>query len=161
MTGNMPGIAASTSDTCVFGALPKAVEAPENSFVFETTWACTSMPTTISQSPVAPLTSFLDVSAAFIRRLVPCSTLLTTVPPRPIPIPARGRPRPPNGPLFGTNTAHYRDRLRRDANARAPTPLPGRDRPAPARGRGANRPSWPTTKLREPAKASRVVPRHG
>ena len=33
------------------------VEAPENSLACEVTWACTSMPMTTSQSPVAPLTS--------------------------------------------------------------------------------------------------------
>ena len=37
---------------------PKAVEAPENSLAFEATWACTSMPTTTSQSPVAPAMVF-------------------------------------------------------------------------------------------------------
>ena len=31
-TGSMPGIAASTSDTCVFGSAPNSVAAPENSF---------------------------------------------------------------------------------------------------------------------------------
>ena len=54
MTGSMPGIAASTSDTCEFGAPPKSVEAPENSLECESTCACTSMPITTSQSPVAP-----------------------------------------------------------------------------------------------------------
>ena len=32
ITGSMPGIAASTSETCEFGSPPNAVEAPENSF---------------------------------------------------------------------------------------------------------------------------------
>ena len=53
----MPGIAASTSETWLFGSPPNSVEAPENSFAFEVTWAWTSMPITISQSPVAPLIS--------------------------------------------------------------------------------------------------------
>src|ERR1700739_3110238 len=53
----MPGMAASTSETWLFGSPPKAVDAPENSFDFEVTWACTSMPITTSQSPVAPLIS--------------------------------------------------------------------------------------------------------
>ena len=57
ITGSMPGIAASTSETWVFGSPPNAVEAPENSFEFEVTWAWTSMPITTSQSPVAPLIS--------------------------------------------------------------------------------------------------------
>ena len=57
MTGSMPGIAASTSDTCVFGSPPNSVEAPENSLAREVTWAWTSSPTTTSQSPVAPLIS--------------------------------------------------------------------------------------------------------
>ena len=54
MTGNMPGIAASTSDTWLLGSAPNAVDAPENSLDFEVTWAWISMPTTTSQSPVAP-----------------------------------------------------------------------------------------------------------
>ena len=54
ITGSMPGIAASTRLTLVFGSAPKAVEAPEKSLAFEVTWACTSMPITISQSPLAP-----------------------------------------------------------------------------------------------------------
>ena len=58
MTGNMPGMAASTSDTWLFCSPPKAVEAPEKSFEFDVTCAWISMPTTTSQSPVAPLISF-------------------------------------------------------------------------------------------------------
>src|SRR5690242_288121 len=58
MTGSIPGIAASTSDTCELGAAPKPVAAPENSLACEFTWAWISMPTTTSQSPVAPLISF-------------------------------------------------------------------------------------------------------
>ena len=61
----MPGIAASTSETWLFGAPPNSVEAPENSLAFEVTWACTSMPITTSQSPVAPLISF-DFCGAFM-----------------------------------------------------------------------------------------------
>ena len=58
MTGSIPGIAASTRLTFEFGAAPKAVEAPEKSLAFEVTWACTSMPITISQSPLAPAMIF-------------------------------------------------------------------------------------------------------
>src|ERR1700733_12008198 len=54
----MPGIAASTSETCVLGSPPNAVEAAENSLEREVTCACTSRPTITSQSPVAPLMSF-------------------------------------------------------------------------------------------------------
>src|SRR5579863_402342 len=54
----MPGIAASTSETCSLGPPPNSVEAPENSLAFAVTWAWTSMPMTTSQSPVAPLISF-------------------------------------------------------------------------------------------------------
>src|SRR5262245_53554780 len=57
MTGSMPGIAASTSETWLFGSPPNAVEAPENSFALEVTWAWISMPITTSQSPVCPLIS--------------------------------------------------------------------------------------------------------
>ena len=38
----------------MFGGAPKAVEAPEKSLARDATWACTSMPTTTSQSPRAP-----------------------------------------------------------------------------------------------------------
>ena len=62
MTGSMPGIAASTSETWLFGSPPNSVEAPENSFEFEVTWAWTSRPITISQSPVAPLISLLTAA---------------------------------------------------------------------------------------------------
>ena len=71
MTGSMPGIAASTSETWVFGSPPNSVEAPENSFEFEVTWAWTSSPITISQSPVAPLISFAVV--ALMRFQLPSS----------------------------------------------------------------------------------------
>src|ERR1700722_7832164 len=66
MTGNMPGIAASTSETWLLGAPPNSVDAPENSFEFEVTWAWTSSPITISQSPVAPLISFDGLTATFM-----------------------------------------------------------------------------------------------
>src|ERR1700742_2246358 len=61
----MPGIAASTSETWLLGSPPNSVEAPENSFEFEVTWAWTSSPITISQSPVAPLIR-ADLMGAFI-----------------------------------------------------------------------------------------------
>src|SRR5689334_2322974 len=51
----MPGIAASTKETCVLGAPPNSVAAPEKSFALEATWAWTSRPMTTSQSPVLPL----------------------------------------------------------------------------------------------------------
>ena len=57
ITGSMPGIAASTSDTWLLGAPPNSVEAPENNFDLEVTCACTSRPMTTSQSPVEPLIS--------------------------------------------------------------------------------------------------------
>src|ERR1700712_4163976 len=71
MTGSMPGIAASTSETWLLGSPPNSVEAPENSFEREVTWAWTSSPMTISQSPVAPLMSFDGLTGAFIARLLP------------------------------------------------------------------------------------------
>ena len=37
ITGSMPGIAASTRLTWLFGSAPKAVAAPENSLALETT----------------------------------------------------------------------------------------------------------------------------
>src|SRR5258708_1976650 len=62
----MPGIAASTNETWLLGSPPNSVEAPENSFEFEVTWAWISSPMTTSQSPVAPLISFDDLTGAFI-----------------------------------------------------------------------------------------------
>jgi hypothetical protein len=62
----MPGMAASTRETWLFGSPPKAVEAPENSLAWLVTWAWISMPMTISQSPVAPLMSFLGSTGAFM-----------------------------------------------------------------------------------------------
>ena len=66
ITGSMPGMAASTSETWLLGAPPNSVEAPENSFDLEVTWACTSMPMTTSQSPVAPLISFSGLLCTFM-----------------------------------------------------------------------------------------------
>src|SRR5580700_3790894 len=51
----MPGMAASTSETWVLGSAPNVVGAPEKSLASEITWAWTSSPRTISQSPVSPL----------------------------------------------------------------------------------------------------------
>ena len=67
ITGSMPGIAASTSETCELGSPPNSVDAPEKSLAREVTWACTSMPTMISQSPVAPLMSLEGFTCVFIR----------------------------------------------------------------------------------------------
>ena len=64
-------MAASTRETWLFGSPPKAVEAPENSFASLVTWAWISMPTITSQSPVAPLMSFLGFAGAFMSAL-PC-----------------------------------------------------------------------------------------
>src|ERR1700687_3492653 len=66
ITGSMPGIAASTSDTCEFGSPPHAVEAPEKSVYCEGTWGRISRPLTPPQPPVAPLISFDFVGGAFI-----------------------------------------------------------------------------------------------
>ena len=46
----------------LLGSAPNAVEAPENSFDLEATWACTSSPTMTSQSPVAPAMRFLGAA---------------------------------------------------------------------------------------------------
>src|SRR5262249_199039 len=81
ITGSMPGIAASTSETCELGSPPNSVEAPEKSFDCEVTWAWTSRPITTSQSPVAPGMSFLGSvgrTTTFIG-LSRCSYLLVYV----------------------------------------------------------------------------------
>src|SRR3981189_3343818 len=132
----MPGIAASTSETWLLGSPPNSVEAPENSFEFEVSWAWTSMPITTSQSPVWPLISFelvaLMVDPQAARR-----------PSAPIRSPedrSRAVCRP-----GGTSSRRYRDRLRHDGDKHGPRlnqyPLhPGRFC-AP----GAIRPCRPTT----------------
>jgi hypothetical protein len=49
-TGSTPGRAMSTAQACVFGAAPKAVDAPEKIFEAVLSWAWVSSPMTISQS---------------------------------------------------------------------------------------------------------------
>jgi hypothetical protein len=51
ITGSMPGMAASTSETLELGAEPNCVEAPENSFELLVTWAWTSRPDEFSRIP--------------------------------------------------------------------------------------------------------------
>src|SRR6185369_12253475 len=48
-TGRTPGSAISTAEACVFGAAPKAVDAPENIFDAVDSCACVSRPMTTSQ----------------------------------------------------------------------------------------------------------------
>src|SRR5215208_6673205 len=73
ITGSIPGNAASISETWELGSPPKPVDAPENSFDWEVTCACTSMPMTISHSPVKPLTrrGFLCVAVMALRDQLP------------------------------------------------------------------------------------------
>jgi hypothetical protein len=47
-TGKTPGKARSTAQACVFGAAPKAVEAPEKILETVASCACVSMPITTS-----------------------------------------------------------------------------------------------------------------
>ncbi len=54
MTGNMPGMPASTKATLELGSAPKVVDAPENSLAFVATCAWTSSPMTSSQSCDSP-----------------------------------------------------------------------------------------------------------
>ena len=62
----MPGMPASIGETWAFGAPPNAVDAPENSLASDTTWACTSSPTTTSHGPVAPWIRFSVRRASLI-----------------------------------------------------------------------------------------------
>ena len=82
ITGSMPGIAASTRETWLLGSPPNSVEAPENSFALEATWACTSMPITTSQSPVVPrISADLPLFLPFcMLRVLPGATAM----PRPL-----------------------------------------------------------------------------
>src|SRR4051794_1713079 len=150
----MPGIAASTSDTWLLGSPPNWVEAPENSFEFEVTWAWTSSPITISQSPVAPLISFDGLTGAFM------FFRLEAAPPRLAPTPPRPDCSQRACRRAGTNSRHCRDRLRPDADRHEPMPRPHRFRPARFGARGSNRPWQPTTTRRAAAKGrARVLRR--
>src|SRR5947199_4387134 len=102
----MPGIAASTSETWVLGSPPNSVEAPENSFACEVTWAWTSRPITTSQSPVAPLISFDGLTGAFIF-FHPEAAPTQLCPTRPQPNRSQPACRPAD-----TNSSHCRDRPR-------------------------------------------------
>jgi hypothetical protein len=70
-TGSMPGIAASTVLTWLFGSAPNAVEAPLNSLASEITWAWISRPITTSHGPVRPSSIVIFVLS------VECFHLLT------------------------------------------------------------------------------------
>src|SRR5882672_5671446 len=132
----MPGIAASTSETWLFGSPPNSVEAPENSFEFEVTWAWTSSPITISQSPVEPLISFEPVAVMLL--------LPRAAPRRSAPTRFRENRSQPVYEPAGTNSLHCRDRLRPDADRRGPRRRQPSPRPARTCAPGPNCP-WPPT----------------
>src|ERR1700710_2748559 len=135
----MPGIAASTSETWVFGSPPNSVEAPENSFELDVTWAWTSSPITISQSPVAPLISFAGLTVAFMLFHSRAARR------RSAPIRLPENPWPPADWPGGTSTRRCRDRLRPDADRRAPTLRQRWFRPARSCAPGPTGPWLPTT----------------
>src|SRR5258708_38421410 len=107
----MPGIAASIRETWLLGSPPNSVEAPENSFDFEVTWAWISSPITISQSPVAPF-----ISLELVALIVDPQAM-----PRPS---AHIRFQEDRSPRAcrpgGTNSRHCRDRLRHNADKHGP-----------------------------------------
>src|SRR5262245_31675699 len=135
----MPGIAASTSDTWLFGSPPNSVEAPENSFDFEVTWAWISIPITTSQSPVWPLISFPGLTDTFM--LFHSRAARS----RSAPIRLPENPLPPAGRPGGTSSRHCRARLQRGADRHAPRPRRRCLHPARSCARGPNRPWRPTT----------------
>ena len=49
-TGNTPGRAKLTTQACVFGSEPNAVDAPLKIFVLVCSWVCVSSPITTSHS---------------------------------------------------------------------------------------------------------------
>src|SRR5215218_4660359 len=150
MTGSMPGIAASTSETWLFGSPPNSVEAPENSFDLDVTWACTSSPITTSQSPVWPLISFPGLTVAFM--LFHSRAART----RSAPIRLPENASPPAGRPADTSSRHCRDRLRPGADRHAPRRHQRRSRPARACAPDPSRPWRPTT--RQPALVPGRVP---
>src|SRR5258705_7508939 len=113
MTGSMPGMAASTSETWLLGSPPNSVEAPENSFEFEVTWAWISMPMTTSQSPVAPFISFELASLMLDHQPA-------VAPKRFRPIRFREGRSQTAFELACTNSRRCRDRLRRGADRHGP-----------------------------------------
>src|ERR1700716_4297777 len=139
MTGSMPGIAASTSETWLLGSPPNSVEAPENSFEFDVTWAWTSSPITTSQSPVWPLISLDGLTDTFM--LFHSRAART----RSAPIPLPENPWRPAGRPGGTSSRHCRDRPRPDADRHGPTLRQGWLRPARSCVPGPIGPWRPTT----------------
>src|ERR1700738_3130254 len=133
----MPGIAASTSETWLLGSPPNSVDAPENSLEFEVTWAWTSSPITISQSPVAPFISFALVALMLVhsraarRRSAP--TRFQEIRPQPVCLPG------------GTNSRHCRNRLRHGAERHEPRQRQGCLRPERSCAPRPNCPGLPTT----------------
>src|SRR5437867_2589234 len=135
----MPGIAASTSETWLFGSPPNSVEAPENSFEFEVTWAWISIPITSSQSPVWPLINFPGLTDAFM--LFHSRAART----RSAPIRLPENPLQPAGRPGGTSNRHCRDRLPPGAGRHAPRPHQRHSRPARSCAHDPSRPWRPTT----------------
>src|SRR5258706_6716063 len=79
-TGNVPGSARSTAETCVLGAAPNAVEAREKIFDAVVNCACVSSPMTSSQSAVIGVASALiGGSKAFWHPCVPIRHLLERI----------------------------------------------------------------------------------
>jgi hypothetical protein len=60
-TGSIPGIAASTRETWLFGSDPNAVEELLNNLEFDFTWACISRPITVSQSYFFPFIKLIII----------------------------------------------------------------------------------------------------
>src|SRR5262245_54208732 len=148
MTGSMPGIAASTSETWVLGSPPKAVDAPEKSFDFEVTWAWISMPMTTSQSPVEPLISLPLVTVI--------SVLLRRAPRQCAPTRLQAYPSPRAGRPGDTNSRHCRDRLPRGADRHAPRRRPCSIHPGRSYAPDPSCPWRPTTA--RPAEGSASAP---
>src|SRR5207237_3406864 len=149
----------STSETWLFGSPPNSVEAPENSFDFEVTWAWISIPSTTSQSPVWPLISFPGLTDTFM--LFHSRAART----RSAPIRLPENPLPPAGRPGGTSSRHYRDRLRRGADRHAPRPNSRRLRPVRSCAPDPSRPWRPTiaqsAAVADPAPGLRPTGWHG
>ena len=126
----------------MFGAAPKAVEAPENSLAFEVTWACTSSPITISQSPVAPaivLGSGSVYSSSAIAHPSRCKSgrrSSAALGPAASAAPRQGA----DGPPFRTVSCRTRTRRgQRPDRGRPRSGRPGGGRPLPGLGARAGR----------------------
>src|SRR3954463_1218966 len=65
-TGNTPGNAKLTTQACVFGSAPNAVDAPEKILVLVCSWVCVSSPMTTSHSMLIFLLAYAYANLSLV-----------------------------------------------------------------------------------------------